>query len=240
MLLIDPSYVLENQIPSVDWQAPKSKKGEATDVTIQGYQLEDGYDLEIEIPLASLSDQILNYEDMGFCVVIRDWDQDDENEDEAAIASCPLHFKKKRKQSYDQYGKITWDTRDRIYKGLESNYPDAKIDPTEALRANLAGDANLEEVLVVEGNLIVLGVGIGHADWFGYSLGLAPNDSVAELKLQDLTGDGYEDIIVTHPSCLQYQRPRPLSGHPVGIPIHRWQYQRPPGRHRGGQRHRSG
>lgn len=193
-LRIDPTWIIGEQALEVTWDFPKSLRKTPTD-TIQAAATRDdtdpqggSYDLEVGIPFDALGEPGAPpiFEPLGFCVVVNDWDHDDKNEEQASVSSCPFEFANAKKHRADDLGRILFQTRDRIWRGIARKFADGgELVPQHSVLADLGGDARREEVAVAAGRLFVLGLGLGPGEWYAFDLGLAPDDRVLELATID-------------------------------------------------------
>ncbi len=197
MLSVDPSPLAEGRKPTAQWGEPAAwRKRSLGEVAVAGFRTEDGYDLEVKVPFAEIAKASPLMESMGFCVVVRDWDHDDPNEAEAAVSSCPLDFRRNKKRKTEDLGRVKWQMREAIWAGVLKTYPELAEAPQLRAQGNVGGDESREEVVVVGGKLIVMGLGLGPGAWFFSALPFGEAHKVTELLLQDVTHDGFADIIV--------------------------------------------
>ena len=152
--------------PMVDGGEPTVKfmSGKQGGVAAKAFIGTDGYDFEVGVDFAALGktspvmDGVMRY-----CVLVRDWDQDDPNEDEAAIATCPINPKKSSAIKTDQMGKISLNLADEIWSKVASQ-PDLQDGQTwTKYTADVAGTSTPEIVALGSTKLVVAGIGM-HGD----------------------------------------------------------------------------
>src|SRR5690606_12686835 len=118
-------------------------------------------------------------------------------EEEANMASCPFDWRASKRRSHEDLGRIMWDTRTRIWESVVSNLP--ALGETEPMRAfgQVGGDDRQEEVVAGAGQLVVMGLGLGSGEWYGFDLGFTQaDDKLVKLELSDLDGDKDDEIVV--------------------------------------------
>ncbi|PIV98726.1 MAG: hypothetical protein COW42_13410 [Deltaproteobacteria bacterium CG17_big_fil_post_rev_8_21_14_2_50_63_7] len=197
MIRVDPSYLLTQQAPDVLWEVPKARRNDKTEaIKTAGMLNNDGYEVEIELPFSEFADLAPVFQPLSFCVVIRDWDQDDKEEDEASVATCPLDTRANKRKVSDM-GVIRWETRENIWQGVLAKMPDLAEKPTLSVVGNIGGDLREEEVVLAGAQLIVMGAGLAKGDWQAFDLKLSPEDGAKDLHLKDLDGDKDKEIILT-------------------------------------------
>lgn len=197
MIQIDPTYLLTEQPPDVLWEVPKARRNDKTSaIKTAGILTPSGYEVEIELPFAEFAELAPIFQPLSFCVVVRDWDQDDKGEDEASVQTCPLNTRANKRKGTDM-GTVHWQTRDNIWRGVLNQMPELEGKPVLTAVGNIGGDLREEEVVLVGSHLIVMGVGLGKGDWQSFDLKLGKGDSAKDLRLEDLDGDKDREIILT-------------------------------------------
>ncbi|MFA5625237.1 MAG: sugar-binding protein [Bradymonadales bacterium] len=95
-LSFDMGPLTEDQPPTLRWISV-AKKG-IPNILSATIKLHDGYDIEMAVPFSEFTTLSPVMEgSIRFCVIVRDWDQDDPNEDEVVMASCKANPKSSSK-----------------------------------------------------------------------------------------------------------------------------------------------
>ena len=163
---------------------------------------QDGYDIEVSADYAAFGkDSPVKDGFMRYCVLVRDWDQDDENEDEAAIGTCPINPKNASSLKTSNMGKIKLSLGDAMWKQIMQNKHIAAIEGNWAkLDVDLAGTSLKETVAFGGDTLIVAGVGLNGSSSLSYkklSIESGPQPEAPKLTVQDVDGDKKPEILVT-------------------------------------------
>ena len=172
-----------------------------------GFVGADSYDFEISVEYAALSKQtpVLNGA-MRFCFLVRDWDQDDANEDEASIGSCPINPKKASSIAPAKMGKIQMNLSEAVWSSLAASgaFASAKGDWNKQV-IDLSG-TDFPEIVGVSDNMVVIaGFGLGTPDLSYYSIEIQPSGSfeAPKVEIKDINGDKKKEIILTRKeACL--------------------------------------
>lgn len=166
-----------------------------------GFVGPEGYDFEISVEYSALAKQtpVLNGA-MRFCFLVRDWDQDDGNEDEAAIGSCPINPKKPSSITPAKMGKIRLDLAESIWANLSASgaLDSSRGDWTKQVM-NIAG-SDFPEMIAASDNLIVVaGFDLGMPDLSYYTIELQPSGGLdaPKLEIKDINGDKKPELILT-------------------------------------------
>ena len=186
--------------PMVDGGEPTVKfmSGKQGGVAAKAFIGTDGYDFEVGVDFAArgktspVMDGVMRY-----CVLVRDWDQDDPNEDEAAIATCPINPKKSSAIKTDQMGKISLNLADEIWSKVASQ-PDLQDGQTwTKYTADVAGTSTPEIVALGSTKLVVAGIGM-HGDGLSWSVIDLPQnyEGTGAVEFKDISGDKKNEIIV--------------------------------------------
>ncbi len=168
-----------------------------------GFVGEEGYDFEVSIAysaLAKTSPVMNGY--MRYCVIIRDWDQDDPNEDEATLGTCPIDPKKPGSIKREKMGRIRLALRDSIWtKILNADREAAKIEAEwTKVEADIAGTSMPEIIAFAGDTLLIAGMGLnGYAGltWNKISLDSGFSTAVPQITFEDVDGDKQKEVIVT-------------------------------------------
>lgn len=181
--------------------------GKKTDqILAKHYIDQDGYDIEIGLDYTALASKspVLDGS-LRFCFLVRDWDQDDANEEEASIGSCPIDPKKAKAISPAKMGKISFNLADAVWESI------FRSDPALASKANWikttgnVGGTSMPEIIAFsEGTLVVAGFEIGAAglSWSTIELASSGVDADTKVEVKNIHGDKTNEIIVTrHETC---------------------------------------
>ena len=167
----------------------------------------NGYDFEIAVDYSALSKQTPVFNGvMRYCVLVRDWDQDDGNEDEVVIGSCPIHPQKASSISPSNMGKIRLDLGDAIWTTIENNgaLSSSRGEWTKQFY-NIAG-SELPELIGVSDNVVIMaGFDLGMPELSYYTIELQPSGNLdaPKLEIKDVNGDKKPEIILTREeNCL--------------------------------------
>jgi hypothetical protein len=189
LLSIELAPLLDGESPNMTWKEPKKLSVET--LSLGGYKAEDGYDFELELPFSQLGSAPL--EGIGLCVVVKDFDYDDPNEDMASTASCPFNAKKRKAEDMSR---LEFGVQERLWKAVLASKPELEKAERLSARGELGGDERPEEVVLAKGQLVVMGFGLGTGTWYSYDLGLGKDDEVVSLEVLDANGDGSDDMVV--------------------------------------------
>ncbi len=195
--------------PTVTYGYPKNLvRKEIEGVKADGAMRKTGYFFEVALPLASLSDPAPGVEPLGVAIIVRDWDYDDANEDEAAVATAPFDARKERSPA--TMGRLLLPSTVDPLGGFYQTVPAAKgTRVVSEAWVQVSGDARRERVALLEKWLVVAGRGVGDGDFYYYTLPHGPNYTYDSMELRDLTGDGGAEFIlrysVSHPGQIQQQ-----------------------------------
>lgn len=186
--------------PQVDGGKATAKflSGKQGGLEAVGFIGPEGYDFEVSVDYSALSKKspVMNGA-WRVCVLVRDWDQDDPNEDEAAVGSCPISPKKPASIARNKMGKIAFHLQDEIWAQiLRTDREVAKSDSTwSRLETELTGTGMPEMVFYSNDKLVVAGLDNGRLAWTTLDLpqGLSPS----VLTTKDVNGDKLPELIVT-------------------------------------------
>lgn len=159
----------------------------------------DGYDFEVSVDYRALgtSSPVMDGV-MRYCVLVRDWDQDDPNEDEAAIATCPINPKKASSINPRQMGKIPLNLSEEIWSRVVRSQSDIAAETTWQKKfAHVAGSPLEEIVALGKTKLVVAGLGMSGEglSWYVVDLPQAM-DEQSTLEFRDVDGDKMDEILV--------------------------------------------
>lgn len=189
---------------------PQVEGGKATTKFMSGKQdgLEavafvnsDGYDFEIAVDYSALTkvSPVMNGT-MRYCVLVRDWDQDDPNEDEAAIATCPINPKKSSSIKRNQMGKIALNLGNEIWSNVLRSDPNLDKNPSswQRLEADVGGTDMNEMIMLSDQKLVVAGIGLENSglSWFIMDMPSAMAQTKTTISAKDVDGDKRADIII--------------------------------------------
>ena len=177
--------------------------GKADGLEGAGFVGEEGYDFEISVAydaLGKTSPVMDGY--MRYCVLIRDWDQDDPNEDEASLGTCPINPKKSSAIKRDQMGRIQLGMRDSIWNQIMNSDREAANIAAEwtKIEGNITGTSMPEIIAFAGDTLIIAGMGLnGYAGltWNKISVDSGFSTAVPQITLQDVDGDKQNEVIIT-------------------------------------------
>lgn len=184
-LLVDIGPTAQNKPPTLKWLAGGKKKT-VSQIELFATALGNGYDFEISIPLALLNARpaVVNG-DIGFCALVRDWDADDDNEDEVAIATCPIHPRKSKRIKNETMGKLHFNYLEEIWKALQAqNEALVKNETTFDQAMDLTPNAIDDYVHIQQNNLAIITIADGQAsiEWSWQTLPIPQNARILEVK----------------------------------------------------------
>ena len=198
-ILLDIGPMVDGDRALIKWMSGKSADG----LEGAGFVGEDSYDFEVSVAYDALgkNSPVMNGT-MRYCVLVRDWDQDDPNEDEASVGTCPINPKKSNTIKREQMGRIPLALRESIWNQiLRSDREAANIEAEwTKIEANITG-TSLPEIIAFAGDtLMIAGMGInGYAGltWNKLSVDSGFSTAVPKIEVQDVDGDKQSEIIVT-------------------------------------------
>ncbi len=162
-----------------------------------------GYDVEIGVDYSAIAktSPVMNGT-IRYCVLVRDWDQDDENEDEASIGSCPINPKKASSIKRDQMGKISLNLRDSLWEQLLKS--DKQLRTIEAewtkIDADVAGTSLPEIIAFAADTLVVAGYAMNGVEGLSWTKALLDSGSTTQpvqLEVKDIEGDKKKEILLS-------------------------------------------
>ena len=169
-------------------------------VSVAPYISQGGYDFEISVDFALLAKSSPAFDGtVRFCVLVRDWDQDDPNEDEATVGSCPINPKNPKSLKPSEMGRIRLNLGEKIWNtamsGELSRYQGAWLKTS----ANVSGAPIHEVIGFSDDTLVVAGFDLGtpNLSWHTISLMTSPNSRPVSLTTRDIDGDKYDEIFLT-------------------------------------------
>ncbi len=195
-IMMDVGPLVAGDNASIKWISGKGGGLEGA-----GYVGHDGYDFEIAVDFAALGKTSPVMKDsMRFCVLVRDWDQDDPNEDEAAIGSCPINPKKASSIKRDQMGKMRFRLDEAMWNLVLENDAHIKNIDTEWTKHQADMTATtLPEIIAFSGStLVIAGYGLNGQDfsWIRLDLDTATTKP-AQIETKDVDGDKKPEILLT-------------------------------------------
>ena len=193
-ILLDVGPQVAGGQATVKWMSGKKGGLEAT-----AYVSPDGYDFEVAVDYSALGKSPVMDGAMRYCVLVRDWDQDDENEDEASIGTCPINPNKSSSIKASQMGKIELHLADEMWRQILRNDKDVFSYGGEWKRitGDIGGNAHPEIIAFGGDTLVVAGVGLTSPklSWFKMVLEAGQSDH-NELEIRDIDGDKHPEIIL--------------------------------------------
>ena len=195
-LLLDIGPQVDGGQATLKWLSGKPGGAEAV-----GFVAEDGYDFEIGVDYSALSkDSPVMNGVMRYCVLVRDWDQDDANEDEANMGTCPIDPKKSSSIKRENMGKITLGLQDTVWNALMSDRTLGSISSgwTKQL-VNVGGSSLPEIVAAADNTVVVAGFELDSPDLEYYMVQVASTGTgvMPELTVKDINGDKKPEIILS-------------------------------------------
>ncbi len=197
-ILMDIGPQIEGGKATIKWMS-----GKQTGLEGSAFAYSEGYDFEIGVDFEALSKSspVMNGA-MRYCVLVRDWDQDDPYEDEASVGSCPINPKKSSSIKREQMGKIQFGLESILWTELQRS--DKEIRDQSAAWTKVMHDiagTSLPELIAFAGDTLVV-AGFGSAGYDGLSCSKASLTSGAqqmapEIEIKDVDGDGAKEILVT-------------------------------------------
>ena len=177
-------------------------------VQANGYVAEGQYDVEIAVDYSLLGKTSpIFHGGMRYCVLVRDWDQDDANEDEAVIGNCPIDPKK---PSSIQPGKMAYAKFDleRIawYSILEADAVLAsKSGDWLKKQGNVVSDSAIENIAYLDNQIVIWGLSMtedGGLSWT--TMALNGHGKEPEISFADIDGDKLDEVIlIRKEQCLE-------------------------------------
>ncbi|MBQ9394496.1 MAG: hypothetical protein IJU23_03135 [Proteobacteria bacterium] len=196
-IIIDVGGQKDGKANVIKWNSGKPVGLEGSVYIDQG-----GYDIEVSADYYAFGkEQPVKDGFMRYCVLVRDWDQDDENEDEAAIGTCPINPKNSSSLKTANMGKIKLSLGEAMWKQIMQNKHLAAIEADWAkLDVDLAGTTLKETVAFGGDTLIVAGVGLNGSPTLSYkklSIEAGPQKEAPQLTVKDVDGDKKPEILMT-------------------------------------------
>ena len=195
-ILLDIGPQVSGGKATVKWLSGKQGGLEAV-----GFVGPEGYDFEVGVSYSALSKESPVMDGvMRYCVLVRDWDQDDANEDEAAFATCPIDPKKSSSIKRDKMGKIPLSLKDAMWSALMADSAIASVSGgwTNQM-VNLGGTSMPEIVAAADDTVVVAGFGLENAGLSYYMVQLASAGigNMSNLAVKDINGDKVPEIILS-------------------------------------------
>ena len=195
-LLLDIGPMVDGGKATVKWISGKQGGAEAV-----GFVGNEGYDFEVGVEYSALSkvSPVMNGA-MRYCVLVRDWDQDDQYEDEASIGTCPIDPKKSSSIKPEKMGRIPLNLYDSMWSTLMSDSSLASASGGWVHQLVNLGGSDLPEIVAAAGNkLVVAGFGLENAGLSYYMVELTSQDSdiTPTLTVKDINGDKIPEIVLT-------------------------------------------
>ena len=195
-LEMDIGPMVDGEQARVKWLSGKQEGARAV-----GFVGGEGYDFEIAVEYSALTKSPIVLDGaIRFCVLVRDWDQDDANEDEAAIGTCPINPKKPSSIQPAQMGRITLNLADAVWASMASSgaFANSNGDWNKQV-VNIGGTDFPEIVAASDNTLIVAGYGLGTPDLSYSSVELVSTGAInaPKLEVKDMNGDKKPEIVMT-------------------------------------------
>ncbi|MBQ9817222.1 MAG: hypothetical protein IJM59_07150 [Proteobacteria bacterium] len=197
-ILLDVGPQVDGGKATIKWL---SGKGEGVEGV--AFIHSEGYDFEVGVDFSALSKTTPAMNGvMRYCVLVRDWDQDDPNEDEASVGSCPIDPKKSSSIKRDKMGKIELKLEENTWNALL--HSDQEMYSKDAAWAkvqyDLAGTSQPEIIAFAGDLLVVAGYGLNGYDkltWSKVTLSSGTIKLAPEITIKDVDGDKKPEILVT-------------------------------------------
>lgn len=198
-LSFDMGPLTQDLPPETKWLSPGKKgKPNILSATIKLY---DGYDIEMAIPFSEIAALSPAMDDsLRFCVLVRDWDQDNPNEDEVSMASCKVQPKSAAKLKKSDMGLMKFDLAEKQWKTVLKNKGIDEETAKNDLRArgNVVGNALPEIIALHADKLLASGYGFheGQLSWSEFDFALPDTSKVQKMEVINLNGDAYDEVLV--------------------------------------------
>ncbi len=166
------------------------------------------YDIEFSVDYALFSKVSPVYDGaLRYCVIVRDWDEDDANEDEAAISNCPINPAKPATVKPDDMAKIKLDLERVMWQSLigADDAIAAKSGDWIFGNANVASTSEPESIAYNDNQFVIYGFDIYENAGFSWNT-MALNGSSTDPKMSfaDVDGDKLDEIFITRTeTCLE-------------------------------------
>jgi hypothetical protein len=198
MLQLAPGELKNDGKPDIRWAYPRKLKGKApTGLKSDGVIRDNGYYFEFSIPITEISDPAPGLEPLGIAFIARDWDYDDPNEDEAAVASAPFDGRKAR--NVNTMGSFMLGGADGIRVGFYRIKPDAAGKKVAAsFYADVGGDSRREYVFLVDRYLVITGLGLGDGEYYFYDMPKLKGTVYKDVEAKEVTGDNKSELFVKY------------------------------------------
>ncbi|MBR4984399.1 MAG: hypothetical protein IKY83_01490 [Proteobacteria bacterium] len=203
-LQLDLGPIVDGNKLSAKWLSGKQSGAEAV-----GYVGDGGYDIEISVDYTALGKTPVMNGAVRYCVLVRDWDQDDANEDEAAVGSCPINPKSPGSIKREKMGKIALNLKDAMWQyivdvdrnhslGSEKRLSSAKA-PWQTEVADIGGTATPDLIAFSGDTLVIAGYGLGSDKlaWYTLKLESEGTNAPAKIQISDINGDKKPEIVIT-------------------------------------------
>ncbi|MBQ1925219.1 MAG: hypothetical protein II180_03760 [Proteobacteria bacterium] len=203
-LQIDMGPMVDGGPVSAKWLSGKQSGAAAV-----GFIGEGEYDLEVSVEYTALGKTPVMNGAMRYCVLVRDWDQDDANEDEAAVGSCPINPKNPKSIKRDKMGKVSLNLQGAMWQYIldvdkrHSLSPDKRLsaakDPWQTVVADIGGTSTPDLVAFSGDMLVIAGYGLGNDQlaWYSMNLEASGSGTPATIEVRDLNGDKSPEIRIT-------------------------------------------
>ena len=193
-ILLDVGPQVDGGKASVKWLSGKPGGVDAT-----AFVSPVGYDFEVAVDYAALGKSPVMDGAMRYCVLVRDWDQDDPNEDEAAIGTCPINPAKSSSIKPAQMGKIPLHFADELWKFVitsDTSLPGIRED-WKRITADLGGDAHPEIIASLGGTVLFAGTGFAGPGTSLFRIDLEAKDAEdVQISARDINGDKRNEAIL--------------------------------------------
>ena len=168
------------------------------------YSVEDGfknYDLEIAVDYSLLAKESPVYGGgIRYCVLIRDWDQDDGNEDEATVGTCPINPSKPSSLKQKEMALARLDLERIAWNSILGS--DAAIGSKAGewvtARSNVAWDSTPENIYYLDNQFVIWGFAMSEQTGLSWTtMSLNGQGTDPKFTFSDVDGDKLNEIILT-------------------------------------------
>ena len=170
-------------------------------IRAEGYVGDGAYDVELAVDYSLLAKNNPAYDGgIRYCVLVRDWDQDDPNEDEAVIGSCPIDPKNPSKIKPENMGFARLDLNRIQWQSILANDPvlGAKQGEWLIYHKDFQGSPATETFAYLDGEVVLAGYGLGGANGLSWSaISLTGTGTDPKIEFVNLNSSKYDEIVIT-------------------------------------------